>query len=294
MSFKLIAYTASLLLIVDVGAADPNILATSAKIFESRTDGENIISVPFNRRYWVTKQGNELPEKLTARQLLFVNSTQQPFDSEIIAALDESRLESLLAEIIEPRNNSVLERWWNSLLNWLNSFAEEQEEGDLDWLLVFFEAITPSAATARIMFYLVFAATILAAVALVLHEFYLNGWLARSGSRHRRKEAVNVALNEKNNTEATLPDFESLPPGRQVTLLLKRCIDVLVERGEMPLNPALTNHELRQCLQQTQAGSAAAFAILTELAEPVLYGDKSPSADVLSMCRQQSRLILEP
>ncbi|WP_031432343.1 DUF4129 domain-containing protein [Methylomarinum vadi] len=296
MSFKRLAYAASLFLMIEVGAAlaAPNGLTPGAKVFESRVGGPNAISVPLNRQYWVTKQGNDLPEKLTARQLLFLNSTQQPFDSGVIAALDESQLDALLAEIIEPRKDSVFEQWWESLLSWLNSFADEQEEGDLDWLLVFFKAITPSAQSARIMLYLVFAATILAAVALVLHELYLSGWLARMGSRFRRKETVKKDLSEKINTDVTLADPEFLPASKQVALLLKRCIDVLVARGEMPLNPALTNHELRRCLQQRQTGSAAAFALLTELAEPVLYGGKPPSADVLNMCRQQSQQILEP
>lgn len=237
---------------------------------------------------WITSAGNQLPARLTSGQQRFMNAMRHA--STLDLSLDESELDALLEEIKEKREPSSWTQWWNSMLNWLESLNMEHYDGELAWLQDFFQAITPSARTARILLYLVLAATCLAAGVLIVHELYLSGALSRRGT-DRRGQSLNPKSSRSDNTGKTPWNMTGLPPKKQVAFLLQAAIEVLEQRGEIPSNPALTNDEIRLYLSRKQALAAVPFSVLIELAEPVLYGEIEPSRDMLLHCRLQTEHI---
>ncbi len=243
------------------------------------------------RGLWVTPLGDRLPDRLTPAQARFVNSLLNPPRLHKGALLDESGLGELLAQIVEPQESSQVVRWWESLLEWLKSLKVESDGDDWRWLVDLIKGLSPSEDTARALVYIAGAVTVLAALALVGRELYLGGpWFRFVGRRRRMPKRE--AAGDRNVPADSAVDPDTLPPAGQVALLLRRCIAVMAERGELPNNPALTNHELCLCLRQNFPASAAAFASLAELAEPVLYGNEDPPRQVVLQCRHQSSLIL--
>ncbi|MGR9053476.1 MAG: DUF4129 domain-containing protein [Gammaproteobacteria bacterium] len=242
-------------------------------------------------QHWVSSQSQGLPATITSNQALFLESML--FASGVAATLDETRLNSLLADILEPDRTSSVEKWWKAFQDWLKGLLSKENEAHFGWLVKLLQAIAPSTQTARTLLYVAYTLTISAAVGLVLHELYLSGFFSRFEFPRRRQQVTldNLTLPEPHEN-AVDPDI--LPPSRQIAFWLARCIETLSKRGEMPENPALTNRELRQWLRHHQTRSADAFSLLTELAEPVLYGDEIPSRHLLTQFRQQAELILAP
>ena len=254
-----------------------------------RTENPDVL----NSQSWVTKQGNCLPSNLASPQADFVRLMLYPADFAPVTALDVSGLDALLAEIKQPQNRSTLAQWWDYLLNWLKGLETRQNGDEFKRLLAWLKTVIPSVETARAMLYGVLAITILSAAGLVIHELYLSGWLYRIGGKLRRIKVNNGEIIYTENKTGGHVDLENLPPVKQVALMLKQCIEILAIRHDMPDNRSLTNYELCRYLQQKHADSANAFASLAELSEPVLYGGVIPSPQILLLCQQRSRQILD-
>ena len=139
----------------------------------------------------------------------------------------------------------------------------------------------------------------LAAIIVLTLVALLTKWLLHRGAistqqhnRSRKRESVVDAVNVS--TTLSLSAIKQLPPKEQSVALLTSAIFHLKNKGHLPNNKALSNHQLNQHLQQHNLSLAADFSNLLTHVEPVIYGNITPSEPLLNDCWQSVTSLIKP
>ncbi len=232
-----------------------------------------------------------LPDNVSLAQLNFLQSSMRTSSNS--RAIDISGLDELLASILIDHQDDDQSTWWKQFMEWLNSFKPEKYESEFGWLMKFLEAITPSEQVARIIMYVVFGITLLLAVGMVIWELYINGVFSRRKGNRRSLANQTVIPDVESRPSLTVTEIQKLAPGMQVVALYNNVISCLIERAQLPGDPALTNFELQAYLRKHKSLAQTAFASLVVNVEPVLYGKLTPTKNSLECCWNNAQQILK-
>ena len=202
--------------------------------------------------------------------------------------LDYSRLESILAEILDTHDRDRERNWWQRFLDWLRHRHQARDDGDLLWLEELLDRLTLSKTAAEHLAYGVSAVLILLAIALVVNEIRLaragrvglRSRRTRRGGQHETRPAAGDAG----------PGVRQLPP--RVPELLNFCIDHLIRNRRLPETRSRTNREFLRHLLHSGDSAARGFDYLLQQAECILYGGRCIEAPTLEQCRLEATALI--
>jgi len=204
--------------------------------------------------------------------------------------LDLSPPPGLLDNALQLKHKAQQTGWWKQFIDWLfQRDPDEKSDADFLWLKHFFEKLTLSATTARIIFYISTFVLVMLALGLIWREIRLcktDGW-----QLFRRRSATNTReedLSDQGNGLSINPD--TLPAN--LPALLNVCIDYLIGKQRLPENKSQTNHEYLTHLQKGDDAAAMPFNTLCQQAERVLYGGLNPDPEVTEHCLNEAKSLL--
>ena len=208
------------------------------------------------------------------------------------SSIRQNGLDQLLANILETELKDPESEWWQAFLKWLDSLKAEDYEAEYQWLLRFIETIKPSKQSVLFFIYGSMALLVITSAWLVLGELYRAGVFAFVTGRRRPIAECKQRHEKISSSSATQQAINELPPHRQITVLLEQVIDVLAERKMIPRDTSLTHRQLLRYIGLHAAGPESIFAHLVQEAEPIVYGNRPVTDQVLEHYRRDVQTLL--
>lgn len=206
-------------------------------------------------------------------------------------ALRQDGLDQLLADLLETDIKDPESEWRQAFLKWLDGLKMDDYEAEYQWLLHWLKSIKPSEQALVSFIDGSIALLVIASAWLVISELYFAGFFVfAAGKRQALHKPHHQSLLY---SSVARPVFSELSPHQQIALLLEQVIDALAERKLIPRDASLTHRQMVYCLRQQAAGSEAAFALLVQAAEPVLYGKRPVDFKLLSDYRRNVEALLD-
>jgi len=228
----------------------------------------------------------EVDATITPAQLHFLQRAQRVAEARVV--VERGALLDLLGEVRQPESPDPGDPWRKAVQAWLDRLKGHDLDLPLRWLQGVLEALTPSPATARALFYLALGSLVAVSLGLVLREMHHAGWLPRRWRRRGPAAGMRAAAVS---TVAEPGSAAGGPPRRELAVLLESVIAAVTARGILPADATLTHRQLL-CAASGQAGEIGALRRLLETAEPLLYGRQTPGPDQLAAFHRAGQSLL--
>jgi hypothetical protein len=185
-----------------------------------------------------------------------------------------------LGPILESLRAQQPERpltWLERFERWLRSLADRQEQRDSDnWFSRWLEAHVTEVVMTTIIF-------VILAVILALTIFVIVNELRAAGVFRKRlaTEDDSIAIRTAATAHDAAVEFDSLPPDRKISMLLRMLVTTLVQSGRLRTERSLTHRELCARANFDDAQQRESFKRVAALAERTVYGSSEvPATEV--------------
>lgn len=230
----------------------------------------------------------ELTEEITPAQLRFLQRSGQARSG--ILSLNRGALAQLLQAVQQPDVPDERSPWWNAVNAWLDQLKHGDYEAQYRWLRSLLEAMIPSQAVARALIYGSLLLLVAASLGLVGVELYHAGWLPRfSGPGNRNAQPARG----RSWTSSSVAATSALTPRQQLAAMLDAVTEALAARQLLPDDRALTHRQLLGAATE-RSGAILILQRLVEVTEPVLYGKREASEQLLAAVRSEASELLKP
>ena len=149
----------------------------------------------------------------------------------------------------------------------------------------FINEYLPAGESIQFFFTILLWLIVIAALMLVLVEFYRAGMLRLPRYQHKVNDSQKHESKPGLEWEAVL----AMPLRQQISALLRYSIEALAARKLIPAASSYTNRELVSCLEESDAYKVTSLREQIELTEPVVYGDEPVSEERIIACRARAR-----
>jgi len=185
-----------------------------------------------------------------------------------------SELDAIVDQIWQPEKDQNASLIFQAILDWLKSFGLDFDENDLGYV---FREYLPSGESIRLFAELSASFILLLILIFSIRALYLSGVL-------KLPRLFKFKTDKKNSDNETLlsdESFDDLPFSEHLAMLLRRSIMVLRKYNIIPVSSCYTNHELINHIDKNESPAAKLLARQVDLAEPVIYGNKVATPDVI-------------
>ena len=248
----------------------------------------------------LSKEGKALPmqeslgDETSLNQLMDLQSLLRAAKVAVPATtqFDFSGLKPLLASTLIAGPKPKVD-WWQRFNEWMQAkLAQQDQTGDMSWLIKFLEKIVPPPWLAELLFKGAIGLILLLALIVIGNELRAGGGSFKWRSRLFARPQFGFRATVPKTEIPTLDGVLSLPLQQRPAALLKLVIYVLVERALLPGNAGLTNRELSANLKRSEQPYGSAFEHFILTLDPILYGGRQVSAIDMEALLQESRDLL--
>lgn len=183
-----------------------------------------------------------------------------------------SNLDVIVDSVWKPEEEQGIALMFQAVFNWLKSFGLNVDTSALQEYL-------PSGESVRLFTEISAGLLLLLVLVFTLRGLYRAGFF--KFSRISRSEQDEF----KPEDDSVLP-FDGLPLREQLAALLQRSISSLRRYNIVPVSASYTNHELVDHLDASNSAVAKILVRQVNLTEPVIYGARSVTPEVLSESQQ--------
>jgi hypothetical protein len=177
--------------------------------------------------------------------------------------------------------------WWVRFKGWLRQILAPHARADDGWLRRWLADLNLSTEASEIIAWSALALVVALAVAIVLSELRLAGWLGSGGAR-----AVQGTAHARARATLSLEALGRAALAEQPALLLELIADKLVAQQRLPPARALTARELTRGALFPQESARVPLAELVTVCEHVRFSDQPVSAASLSAALHGGRRLL--
>jgi hypothetical protein len=207
--------------------------------------------------------------------------------------IGQEGLGPLLAGILQPEAPNPEAAWWKAFTAWLDKLKSGDYEAQYQWLLRFLRAVTPSEAAVRVFLYASIVLLVLVSVCFIGMELHYAGvFRALPGFRRRAAAGALRRTLPQPGVPESLAGMKTVAPRRQVAALLDAVVHSLTARGAIPADATLTHRQLVRAAEMGSLPAREAFGRLVDHAEPILYGRREASEELLFACRSDADKLL--
>ena len=196
-------------------------------------------------------------------------------------SLDYSQLAVIVDGIWQPQNEDAPRVLLEAVLSWLKRLGLDEHAASIRELI---DEYLPAESSVQLFFNAVIWLIVIAALALIVHEFYRAGMLRLP----RRKKPDEAAVVTEVRPGMQWDEILGLPLREQMGALMQYSIDHLAAAGLVPASPSYTCRELEAHLERSDAAKAVLFRAQIELTEPAVFGDEAITEQQLNACRSKS------
>ncbi len=196
---------------------------------------------------------------------------------------DARQVPAVLARISQAENPR--QGWWQRFKAWLRELTtDDRESAPLGgWL----SALDLSQGAARLLAWLALALVMLIALAILINELRIAGFL-----KPPRRAARTARSLDKATSAASPDDLARYHPREQPALLLQRIADRLTAQGRLPPARALTARELLQRARLEGAAERRSLAELALVSEQLRFSTREPAAASLDSAIAAGHVVL--
>jgi len=195
--------------------------------------------------------------------------------------LNYTRLDAIVDQIWQPVDEEASSLLYEAILSWLKGLGFEQHA---ESLRNFIEENMPADESVQLFFTIVIWLIVIAAVLLVVYEFYRAGMLRLPRSR----AATGGTSEPERKPGREWRDILALPMREQIGALLQYSLERLAEARLVSASGSFTNRELVAQLETTDAARASILRAQIDLTEPVIYGDDPATEERVTACRSKA------
>ena len=201
-------------------------------------------------------------------------------------SLNYTRLDAIVDQVWQPADEEASSLFYEALLSWLKGLGFEQHA---ESLRNFIEEYMPADESFQLFFTIVIWLIVIAAVLLVVHEFYRAGMLRLP----RGKTAAGGTRESERKPGREWQDILALPMREQVGALLQYSLERLAEARLVSASSSFTNRELVAQLETMDAARAGVLRAQIDLTEPVIYGDDPATMERVMACRSKAEELAD-
>lgn len=186
-----------------------------------------------------------------------------------------SNLDVIVDSVWKPEEEQGFALMFQAVFNWLKSFGLNVDTSALQEYL-------PSGESVRLFTEISAGLLLLLALVFTLRGLYRAGFFKFS----RISQSEQDEFKPEDDSVLPFEPVDGLPLREQLAALLQRSISSLRRYNIVPVSASYTNHELVDHLDASNSAVAKILVRQVNLTEPVIYGARSVTREVLSESQQ--------